>query len=53
MNQSVIQGIVLPDGWPAGSVYMRLLDRTDEFTAEVPTSATGQFRFFAGHGTWT
>ena len=24
-----------------------------EFTAEVPTSATGQFRFFAAPGTWT
>ena len=24
-----------------------------EFTAEVPTSATGQFRFFAAPGAWT
>ena len=32
---------------------MRLLDRTGEFTAEVPTSATGHFRFFAGDGEWT
>ena len=32
---------------------MRLLDRTGEFTAEVPTSATGHFRFFAGEGDWT
>ena len=32
---------------------MRLLDRTGEFTAEVPTSATGHFRFFAGNGDWT
>ena len=32
---------------------MRLLDRTGEFTAEVPTSATGHFRFFAGNGEWT
>ena len=30
-----------------------LLDRTGEFTAEVPTSATGHFRFFAGDGEWT
>ena len=30
-----------------------LLDRTGEFTAEVPTSATGHFRFFAGNGEWT
>lgn len=32
---------------------LRLLDRTGEFTAEVPTSATGQFRFFAAPGAWT
>ncbi len=32
---------------------MRLLDGGGEFTAEVPTSATGQFRFFAGPGRWT
>ena len=31
----------------------RLLDRTGEFTAEVPTSATGHFRFFANTGRWT
>jgi hypothetical protein len=33
--------------------YVRLLDRSGEFTAEVPTSATGHFRFFAGNGQWT
>ena len=33
--------------------YVRLLDSTGEFTAEVPTSATGHFRFFAGDGSWT
>jgi hypothetical protein len=32
---------------------VRLLDRSGEFTAEVPTSATGHFRFFAGDGEWT
>ncbi len=52
-NQAVIQGIVLRDGEPVASAYVRLLDRTGEFTAEVPTSATGQFRFFAGPGEWT
>lgn len=52
-NQSVIQGIVLRDGEPVASAYVRLLDRTGEFTAEVPTSATGQFRFFAAPGEWT
>ncbi|KQY58385.1 SseC [Aeromicrobium sp. Root495] len=52
-NQSVIQGVVLRGGEPVSSAYVRLLDRTGEFTAEVPTSATGQFRFFAGPGDWT
>ncbi|MGB9011865.1 MAG: DUF1416 domain-containing protein [Aeromicrobium sp.] len=52
-NQFVIQGIVTRDGQPVGNAYVRLLDRTGEFTAEVPTSATGQFRFFAGPGEWT
>jgi hypothetical protein len=32
---------------------VRLLDATGEFTAEVPTSATGHFRFFAAPGSWT
>ncbi len=52
-NQAVIQGIVTRDGQPVANAYVRLLDRTGEFTAEVPTSATGQFRFFAGPGEWT
>lgn len=52
-NQAVIQGIVTRDDQPVGNAYVRLLDRSGEFTAEVPTSATGQFRFFAGTGNWT
>lgn len=52
-NQAIIQGVVTRDGEPLGNAYVRLLDRTGEFTAEVPTSATGQFRFFAGPGEWT
>ena len=52
-NQAVIQGIVTRDGQPVGNAYVRLLDRTGEFTAEVPTSATGHLRFFAGEGEWT
>jgi hypothetical protein len=32
---------------------VRLLDSTGEFTAEVQTSATGAFRFFAAPGDWT
>lgn len=52
-NQAVIQGVVTRDDQPVGNAYVRLLDRNGEFTAEVPTSATGQFRFFAAPGTWT
>ena len=52
-KEAVIQGVVTRDGQPVGNAYVRLLDRTGEFTAEVPTSATGQFRFFAGPGEWT
>ena len=52
-KESVIQGVVTRDETPVGNAYVRLLDRTGEFTAEVPTSATGHFRFFAGEGDWT
>jgi len=52
-KESIIQGVVLHDDEPVGGAYVRLLDRTGEFTAEVPTSATGQFRFFAAPGDWT
>jgi len=52
-KETVIQGVVVRDGQPVGGAYVRLLDSTGEFTAEVPTSATGQFRFFAAPGTWT
>jgi Protein of unknown function (DUF1416) len=52
-HQAVIQGQVLRGDEPVGSAYVRLLDAGGEFTAEVPTSATGQFRFFAAPGRWT
>jgi uncharacterized GH25 family protein len=52
-KEAIIQGQVVRDGNPVGGAYVRLLDRTGEFTAEVPTSATGHFRFFAGDGAWT
>jgi hypothetical protein len=57
-KEAIIQGQVLRQtdaggGEPVGGAYVRLLDRTGEFTAEVPTSATGHFRFFAGEGEWT
>jgi Protein of unknown function (DUF1416) len=52
-TQTVIQGVVERSGAPVSGAYVRLLDRSGEFTAEVPTSGTGEFRFFAGPGTWT
>jgi hypothetical protein len=57
-KESVIQGVVTratADGQsqPVGNAYVRLLDRSGEFTAEVPTSTTGHFRFFAAPGEWT
>ncbi|ABL83726.1 MULTISPECIES: DUF1416 domain-containing protein [unclassified Nocardioides] len=52
-KEAIVQGQVLRDGEPVPNAYVRLLDRTGEFTAEVPTSASGHFRFFAGTGEWT
>ena len=52
-KEAVIQGQVLRGEEPVSNAYVRLLDRSGEFTAEVPTSATGHFRFFAGDGEWT
>jgi len=51
--ETVIQGTVTRGGEPEGGAYVRLLDSTGEFTAEVVTSATGAFRFFARPGSWT
>lgn len=51
-KEAVIQGVVKRAGQPVVG-YVRLLDGGGEFTAEVPTSATGEFRFFAAPGTWT
>ncbi|MGI8722391.1 MAG: DUF1416 domain-containing protein [Geodermatophilaceae bacterium] len=52
-TQTVIQGVVESDGAPVPAAYVRLLDATGEFTAEVVTSATGDYRFFAAPGSWT
>ena len=53
-KETVIYGVVSgADGTPVPAAYVRLLDSTGEFTAEVVTSATGDFRFFAAPGAWT
>ena len=52
-KETVLAGRVLADGSPVGGAFVRLLDGTGEFTAEVVSSASGAFRFFAAPGTWT
>ena len=52
-KETVITGrVLIADGEPVGGAFVRLLDGTDEFTAEVVASATGDFRFFAAPGDW-
>jgi hypothetical protein len=52
-KETVIYGVVSQNDAPVPAAYVRLLDGTGEFTAEVVTSATGDFRFFAAPGDWT
>jgi uncharacterized GH25 family protein len=52
-KETVIYGVVSHADAPVPGAYVRLLDSTGEFTAEVVTSATGDFRFFAAPGEWT
>jgi Protein of unknown function (DUF1416) len=50
---TVIEGLVHSGEQPVAGGYVRLLDSGGEFTAEVVTSATGQFRFYARPGDWS
>lgn len=54
-KETVITGVVRTDGSPepVAGAYVRLLDATGEFAAEVVSSPVGQFRFFAAPGKWT
>ncbi|HET9518755.1 MAG TPA: DUF1416 domain-containing protein [Actinoplanes sp.] len=53
-KETVITGTVATAaGEAVAGGYVRLLDASGEFTAEVVTSPTGQFRFFAAPGSWT
>lgn len=53
-KETVITGRVVDhSGHAIGGAFVRLLDSSQEFTAEVVASATGDFRFFAAPGTWT
>jgi hypothetical protein len=52
-KETILQGRVVQSGQPVPGAYVRLLDRSGDFTAEVVSSATGAFRFFAAPGEWT
>jgi hypothetical protein len=53
-KETVITGVVRnADGEAVGGAYVRLLDASGEFTAEVVSSPEGVFRFFAAPGSWT
>ena len=51
--ETVVQGTVTAAGAGVAGAYVRLLDSSGEFTAEVVSSGEGKFRFFARPGTWT
>jgi hypothetical protein len=53
-KETVITGVVRTGaGEPVAGAYVRLLDATGEFAAEVVSSPGGEFRFFAAPGKWT
>jgi hypothetical protein len=52
-KETVIYGIVSLDEAPVPGAYVRLLNEAGDFVAEVVTSATGDYRFFAAPGRWT
>ena len=48
-KETVIYGVVSKGDAPVPGAYVRLLDGTGEFTAEVVTSATGQWTLSVLH----
>jgi hypothetical protein len=54
-KETVITGVVTVagSGEAVAGAYVRLLDASGEFAAEVVSSPAGQFRFFAAPGSWT
>ncbi|MBP2475853.1 hypothetical protein JOF53_004725 [Crossiella equi] len=52
-KEIVLTGKVISSGSPVGGAFVRLLDSSGEFTAEVVSSPEGDFRFFAAPGDWT
>jgi hypothetical protein len=52
-KETVISGTVRSGGDAVAGAYVRLLDASGEFAAEVVASPEGHFRFFAAPGSWT
>ena len=50
---TVVDGQVQRDGEAVAGAFVRLLDATGEFVAEVVSGPQGQFRFHAAPGVWT
>jgi hypothetical protein len=50
---TVLTGTVRAADEPVAGAFVRLLDGSGEFTAEVVSSASGTFRFFTAPGSWT
>ncbi|MFC7344708.1 DUF1416 domain-containing protein [Saccharopolyspora griseoalba] len=52
-DQVVVAGKVRAGQEPVGGAFVRLLDSSGEFTAEVVSSEEGDYRFYAAPGDWT
>jgi hypothetical protein len=52
-GQTVLAGRVVAGETPVDGAYVRLLDGNGDFTGEVVSSPSGEFRFYAAPGDWT
>lgn len=52
-DQVVLAGRVVSGDQPVAGAFVRLLDSSGEFTAEVVSSDGGDYRFYAAPGSWT
>ncbi|MFI0465563.1 MULTISPECIES: DUF1416 domain-containing protein [Saccharopolyspora] len=52
-DQVIVTGKVRAGSAPVGGAFVRLLDSSGEFTAEVVSSPEGDFTFYAAPGDWT
>jgi hypothetical protein len=53
MSSAVVSGTVTRGGVPVPGVYVRLLDRSGEYTGEHRTGDDGAFLFNTSGGDWT